>query len=378
MAPPDLELLRKLADWPTSGLPATTLYLDADGRRYPRQADVERHADSLLRKATTVANDLDRDGARSVCRDAQLITDFIGERLDRRGSRGLAVFSCADAGLWHDQSLPGPIRDLVVVRAAPYVLPLEAVVERAESICVALVDREKGRIVVTRLGESQEVSWILDDVPGQHDQGGWAQARLGRHIDDHVQRHLKRVAEALLRLQREGRFDHLVLGGPEEVVAELERDLHDYVRRAVVDRAPLPVTAPLAEIEGVAAAVERRLEREREEETVRRLEGGAATGRAVLGFDEVLEALPQARVETLVVAAGLVAEGVRCPACGRLATAGARCPVCGAATVAEPELVEAAVEAALRSGARVETIPSEAEGATRLDEAGGLGALLRF
>ena len=378
MAPPDLELLRKLADWPADGFPVTSLYLDADGRRYPRRADVERHAESLLRRAIAAAEDLDRDGNRSACRDVELIRDFLRDRFDRRGARGLAVFSSSGAGLWHEQPLPRPIRDRVAVRPTPYLLPLEAMVERAESICIVLVDREKARIVLSRLGQAEEASRILDDVPGQHDQGGWSQARLGRHIDDHVQRHLKRVAGALLQQQRGGRFDHLVLAGPDEVVAELERELHDYVRRTVVDRASLPVTAPLTQVQELAAGVEARLEREREEETIRRLVEGAAHGRAVLGLDGTMAALPESRVDTLVVAAGLEAEGVRCPACGRMAPVGARCPVCGARTVPEPELIEAAVEAALRSAARVETIPAEADGAARLDGAGGIGALLRF
>jgi peptide chain release factor subunit 1 len=375
---PDRELLRKLADWPTGGLPVTTLYLDADGRRYPRGADVQRHAELLLRKVAPAREAPDRDGARSAARDVELITDYLRDRFDRRGAGGLAVFSCAGAGLWQDQPLSRPIRDRVAIRPAPYLLPLEALVERAESIGVVLVDREKARIVLSRLGEVEEVTRILDDVPGQHDRGGWAQARLGRHIDDHVQRHLKRVAGALLQLQRDGRFDHLVLAGPEEVVAELERELHDYVRRTVVDRATLPLTAPLMDVQQLAAEVEARLEREREEKTIRRLVEGAAHGRAVLGLDATLPALPESRVDTLVVAAGLEAEGVRCPACGRLAPVGARCPLCGAPTVPEPELIEAAVEAALRGAARVETIPPEADGAAHLNEAGAIGALLRF
>jgi peptide subunit release factor 1 (eRF1) len=83
-------------------------------------------------------------------------------------------------------------------------------------------------------------------------------------------------------------------------------------------------------------------------------------------------------VETLVVSLGLTAEGVRCPSCGHLAADGARCPICGAATEPEPDLVEEAVEAALRNDSRVETVPAGVEGADELEGAGGIGALLRF
>jgi peptide subunit release factor 1 (eRF1) len=69
---------------------------------------------------------------------------------------------------------------------------------------------------------------------------------------------------------------------------------------------------------------------------------------------------------------------VRCPSCGHLAADGARCPICGTATEPEPDLVEEAVEAALRNGSRVETVPAGVEGADELEAAGGIGALLRF
>lgn len=380
MPPPDRELLRKLADWPTAGLPVTSLYVDADGRRRPRRADVERQAGSLLRKALEGAEGLDEEGHRLACRDLKLMEDFLRDRFDRRGSRGVALFSSAAAGLWHEQPLPVPVRDRAVIRPHPYLLPLEALVERADAICSALVDRQRARLWVTRLGEIEEITSLLDDVPGQHDQGGWAQARLQRHVEDHVLRHLKRVSETLLRLHEAGRFEHLVLSGPDEVIAELERDLHDYVRRALVERASLPVSAPVGDVLEHALDVERRLERERERSTVRRLlaEAAAPEGRGALGIDATLEALPAARVEILVVLAGLEVEGRSCPSCGRLAAGRGRCPACGSSTDPQPDLIEEAVEIALRSGARAETIPPDVEGAEELGGAGGIGALLRF
>jgi peptide chain release factor subunit 1 len=378
--PPDRELLRKLADWPTDGVPVTSLYLDVDGRRHPRRANVERHADALLRRALGGEEHLGKDAHRSVCRDIKRMGDFIRDEFDRSGARGLALFSSFHAGLWHEQPLSRPIRDRAAVRSRPYLLPLEATVERAEVVCTALVNREKARILVSRLGEIEEASSILDEVPGRHDQGGWAQARHQRHIEDHVLRHLKHVADALLRLHQRKGLDHLVLAGPDEVLAELERDLHDYVRRAVVDRVSLPIGASVNEVLALTSRVEERLEREREERTIRRLMAATSgqAGRSVIGLERTLESLHASRVDTLVVSIGLVEEGVRCPACGHLAIDGARCPICGAATEPDPDLVEEAVEAALRTGARVETVPAEVAGADEFQAAGGIGALLRF
>jgi peptide chain release factor subunit 1 len=367
---PDRGLLRKLAEWDTGGLAVTSLYLDVDGRRHLRRGDHVARVEDLIRKAPVP---VDRDQAGSAERDLRRIDRFVKDDFDRRGVRGLVVFSCAGADLWEDIRLSRVLRDRLVVRPRPYLLPLEAVVEGAETFCVAMVDRQEARILRACLGEVEEVTHLLDEVPGRHDQGGWAQARHARHIEDHVQRHLKHVAEVLLRVRKRLPFDHLVLAGPHEVIAELQRELHDYLARAVVDRAALPMTASLREVAVHVDRLEARREREREAEAVRRLTGEVDAGRAAGGLAATLEALERGRVDTLVVSPGLRASGVRCPACGHLDTSGERCAACGAATVEAPDLPEEAVEAALLRGCRVET--TEDAG---LSAVGGIGALLRF
>ena len=370
----DRQLLRELADWSTGGLPVTSVYLDVDGRRYPRRADYLVRLEDLLRKARNES--WTKEHRRSVEGDSGKIHEFVTERFERDGTRGLALFSCSGAGLWKDVALPEPVRDRAASGPRPYLLPLEELLESFESFCTALVDREKARIFMKTGGEIEEVSHILDDVPGWHDQGGWAQARMQRHIKDHIQRHLKHVGDVLLRQHKEHGFDHLILAGPDEVVAELERELHDYVRRIVVARITLPMTAHPTDVLEATVAVEQELQARRETERVDRLvsEVGSATGRAVAGLDDTLLALESGRVETLVVALVLEASGVRCTSCGHLATGGERCSACGGDVEEAPDLVEEAIELALRQRCEVETA-QDVPGLTAL---GGMGALLRF
>lgn len=378
MARPSPELLRRLAEWPNDGLPITSLYLDVDGRRHRRRAEYLARAHDLLRKARETAEREGPERHAAVCPDGARIERYLEGEFDRKGVRGLALFSCEGAGLWEDVPLAQPVRDRVVVGDRPDLLPLEAALEMAESICIAIVDRAKARLWLGRLGDVEEVSEILDDVPGRHDQGGWAQARLQRHIEDHVQRHLKHVADVLFRMHEEGRFDRLVLSGPDEVVAELERELHDYVRRVIAGRVSLAMAASPNEVLKQALEVERDLERAREIEAIERLRAEIASngGRAVGGLEATLEALEAGRVGTLVVSPTLRADGLRCPSCGHLATEPPAdgCPVCGTRMEDGADLVEEAVESALRRGARVEAVGQSAE----LDGLGGIGALLRF
>jgi peptide chain release factor subunit 1 len=380
MTSPDRDTLRKLADWSTGGFPVVSLYLDVDGKRFPKRADFLARAEHLVHRAFEIARAMDdREHARSVHQDAKRMLDFVDGEFDRKGGvRGLALFGCSGMGLWEEVVVPGRVPERVVVGARPYLLPLEALLEGFETVCLALVDREKARLFVSALDRIEEVSEVLDEVPGWHDQGGWAQARFQRHIREHVQRHLKHVAEVLLRLLQRGRYEHLVLAGPDEVVAELERELHDYVRRTIVARTSLPVTASQADVLERVRELEEDLERRREEESVGRLasEIEGHTGRAVAGMDGTLAALEEGRVDTLLVAADLEVAGVRCTSCGHLGLRGRSCAACGAPTEETPDLVEEAVESALRQGSRVEVLPQDL--AAELGRFGGVGALLRF
>jgi peptide chain release factor subunit 1 len=287
------------------------------------------------------------------------------------------LFSASSADLWEEVLVPRAVRDRVTLSRHPDVLELEALAETYETFCTCLVDREKARIFLARMSEIQEQTDIFDEVPGQHDQGGWAQARFQRHIEEHVGRHFKHVAEVLLRLHKLRGFDHLILGGTREVLAGFEPGLHDYLKKRVVARINLPVTATPQEVLDRSTQIEERVEADRERRVVERLVAEAAAGRqAVTGLAGVLGALNEARVETLVVPFGFSAQGARCTNCGRLSMGGRTCNVCRGRLEDVADIVDHAVAAALQQGARVETLSMLNSG-----PGGGhheIGALLRF
>jgi peptide chain release factor subunit 1 len=241
-------------------------------------------------------------------------------------------------------------------------------------MCVALVDYARARLFMVHLGGIEEVSDVLDDVPGRHDQGGWAQMRMQRHVDDHRRRHLKRVADALFRLHERRPFERLTLAGPAEAHVDILRELHRYVRDRVRASVSLPITARTDEVLAHALRIEEDLERRAERERVERVSNAAAAGtRGVVGLPQTLSALSEGRVAELIVSADLESPGATCPACGRLSDGADRCPACGSAVVRVPDVVEAAVAQAVRDGCRVDTVNSDG-----LSQLGGIGALLRF
>jgi peptide chain release factor subunit 1 len=371
----DRSLLRTLAGWDPAGVPVTSLYLTVDGRRYPRKADYEVRLDELVRQARSRSQGLDREAARSVERDLEAISTYVKEDFERGDTRGLALFSSRASGLWEEVRVPRPVRDRAVTGPRADLLPLEQVLATYHPMCAVLVDFSRARLFLCEVGRIRETTEVWDEVPGRHDQGGWAQMRMQRHVDDHRQKHLKNVADTLFRVFKRDGFEHLVLAGPAEAHLELERELHDYLRQRIRGRVTLPMTATADEIQARCLEVEEALEREREQEQVARLLEAAASGaRAVTGLGGTLGALADGRVGELMVWLDLSTPGAVCPACGRLSEHDSRCVRCGARLETVPDVVELAVAEAFRQGCRVETVVD----GSRLEPLGGIGALLRF
>ena len=371
----DHTLLRKLAEWETDGVLITSVYLTVDGRRFARKSDYEVRLDELLRGARSAAAALGREVVRSVDGDVDAISGFVRGEFDRGDTRGLGMFSSHAAGLWEVVRVPRPVRNRVAVAPVAYLLPLETFLETYRPSCATLVDYEKARSFLVDMGRIEEAFDLSDDVPGRHDQGGWAQMRMQRHVDDHRTKHLKRVADELFALWQRRGFEHLVLAGPAEARGELEGMLHDYLRRRIRASLTLSMTATPDELLGRVLALEEEIERETGRVAVQRLrQAAAANDRGVAGLAATLEALAAGRVGELVVSLDLSAPGSACGSCGRLATSGSACPTCGSQMTEVSDVVEAAVARALRLGCRVETVLDAAD----LDQIGGIGAVLRF
>lgn len=371
----DRDLLRRLAEWGGDAAPITSVSLSVDGRSYPRRSDVGVRVDELLRRARERTGGLDRSAARSVRGDTEAMSRFVRDEFERGATRGLAMFSSSAAGLWDVVQIPRPLIHRAVVGPVADLVPLEIVLETLKRSALALVDYQDARLFVVEMGLIEEVAGVADEVPGRHDQGGRAQMRMQRHVDDHRARHLRRVADRLFALWRRRRFEHLVLAGPAEAHRELEPELHDYVRRCVRAHVVLPIGATREQALAKVLEVEEEAERESEREVLRRLEAalGSREG-GVAGVEPTLEALSTGRVGELVVSHTMSRPGARCTGCGRLLTRASRCPSCGSDTERIPDVVEAAVAVAFRSGARVEAVVDD----DSMRSFDGVGALFRF
>ncbi len=352
----------------TSGNPVTSLYLDVDGRRYPRAAAYRERLDRLVRRGSEKARMIDAEARDAARAHLDRIQARVVSGLDRSSTRGMALFAWGDRGL-EVFELPRPVQDQVTFAPHPHVRQLEGILAGSNRFLVVLVDRDRARLLRLEAGSLSEPVDLIDDVPPRVDPGIWSGPRIERHSDTMAHRHVERVATAVADELRDRPVDHLVLGGAERASHELDAALPEDIRKLLAAIVAVPLTTGGEGIRRAVLEVEESIERQRDAAVFDQVREAAGTGTGVMGFDGTLRVLWEQRVDTLVVRRDFQSAGAACSACGFMITSGDSCPECGAVVEQVDDLVERAIESALDQGAAV-----------RLGEAAHadeVGALLR-
>jgi peptide chain release factor subunit 1 len=374
-------VLRRLAGVRAPKPQVLSLYLNLDPFEVPTAPARATAINALLDEAGRVVDErddeLDHAGMVALRQDLETVRERLeGRQTSLEGGKAFAIFRCSPLGLDETLPLPRPVRSRVVVDSAPFLEPLLAAAD-GRRWCVALINRRVARFLQGTRDRLEELTKRRDPVHGQHDQGGWSQPNYERSIEQDVLAHLQRSADALRQIAAQAPFDHLVLGGPHELVragsarlpAELRDRLVGWVEVDVENSTPTEV---LAAVTPTIEAFERDEERRRLD---RLIAGASRGGRGTAGLEPTLTALNERRVELLAFEDGFTAAGRLCPRCGWLGPEGVeRCPIDGGPTDAREDIVEDSVLAAFGQSADVLVVRHHPD----LGPLGRIGAILRF
>jgi peptide chain release factor subunit 1 len=375
------ETFRRLGSVDTHGHRVLSLYLGFEPSQMPNLRERRMEADSLLAQAERrgggdgLLPHADRMALRD---DIEMVRTLLADEreLAPESARGLAIFCAARADLYDVVSLPEPVDPLIALEEGPFIEPLLELTS-SERWCVLLVSHRASRIFTGTRDHLSEAAHVLDEVHRRHEQGGWSQARYQRGIETETDWHVRGTYELLSERFERRVFDRLLLGGPAELHHRVERGLRPELRERLAGSFEIDVerTTPDEALRRAMPLIEAE-ERRREQEALERLEEGLTpSGHGAVGLDEILEALNERRVGTLLIAHGFGAPGFACPSCGRLAASAHDCPLDGATPAPHQDIVERAIELAQTEAAEVLIVRHLQD---RLAEHGSIGALLRF
>jgi peptide chain release factor subunit 1 len=369
-------LLRELASFRAEKGCAISLYLNLDPSVVPTAGDAQSRMNALLNEAQKPdRKDLTHEQRAALRVDFERIGRWFDDEFERDGTRGLAIFAASFDNFWSTLPLPEPVPDRVKVGRDFHLAPLVPAVARADGTIVAVVGREQGQLYRLRAGRLEEIADHFDEQPGQHDQGGWSQARYQRHIEKLVQDHLKGVAEELDRSRRRMQSPKVILVCSEEMRSEFTEELPASAREALVGWTQARSNAnPTELLQAVTPVLEKVHAKDEAEAIARWREEAGRNGRAAAGWEATLEAASDGRVELLLFQEGSDRPAWRCPACGRAAVSAGSCPLDGTQLEPVDAGLDLAVHQTLAHGGAVWAIRHHDD----LAPVEGIGALLRY
>ncbi len=365
--------LNELVQFRSDGSPVLSLYLNVD----PSQQSSDQYKLALRSLLKEVAN-----GANSA--DVQAMERYFDFEYERQG-KGLALFSCHEADFWRSYWLAVPVHNYAYVSHRPYIKPLTDVLDAYGRYGVVLVDSEGARMFLFQLGELVEASGTFGEEVRRVKHGGASgitgmrggnASRSARRGEEAVHRNMKEVAEVTESFCQSNGCYRLVLGGSEVKVSQLQDVLPKHLQDVVIGSFSMDLGAPVADVQSRSMEVIERAAAERERDLVDEMDSGWKRGTgATVGLSDTLAALQEHRVSTLLVAAGYEASGYRCKSCRYLMLVEREeCPLCGGQVVDVDDLVDTLTRRALEQGVQVEIV----RGSDKLEDAGSVGALLRY
>ena len=372
------ERLQRLATYePADGSRVLSLYLNLDPHANLHAAENRRTAvNSLLDEAARAVEGeegLDHAAHMALREDVNRAREELETNLDdgwAEGAHALALFVCGPHDVFEVLRLPRPVDSRVTIADRPAIEPL-AEVGPAEHWVVLLLDGNDARLLEGFGDRLEEVAHESSDHRNRTATGGMSAQRYERSVGMEENEFLRGVAGMLEEADRRRPYARIFIGTSERIFSVFTDALSKPLRERVTGR--FDVGADWESVQSVRERLEPLLQIDESHRERDALDRVGASG--VWGIVDVLPALYERRVATLLLEPGLEHPGVVCPRCRwALAEERGTYPVDGETMAPHPNLVEWAVEFAVEQGADVLPVRRHDD----LSDRDGIAAALRF
>jgi Bacterial archaeo-eukaryotic release factor family 10 len=273
--------------------------------------------------------------------------------------RTVALFACADVGLFEVLLLPCRLPDRAVLGIRPHIRPLLAALQRCPAYRVAVVDRRHAWLFYIADDQIETVTAPVAPTVPAPAFGGWhglETYRVQQRVTQFARHHYHQTAAMLEKAMAHGEPEPLVIGGYDEGIRQLLASLPPGVReRFAGSFAADTHTLTPARVRDLAAPLVTRWAGQR----VQHLADQVLTlppGLTATGLRGCMAAVSASAVQTLIVPDDGLVPGYECGRCGALSVDADECPDWGTAALPVPDVIEEMVARTLEDGGHVHPI----------------------
>lgn len=382
-------LIKKLGSFEPDGYPFLSIYINAEPDNTGRD-NFEIWLKKQLSEQAAIYKD-NADEAGRLEKAVEKINEYADSDVEPKAN-GVAIFaSLGDSEFFEAVQFEIAFPESQMFNFdRPHIFPLARAVWQNPKYAVLWADTNKADIYVfggenrirTDNPEDDKVENIQNTVTSRTSVGGWSQARFERHIGNYHLHHAKEVVAELESIMNKRAIEHLILCGDETSIMpilrpQLSKALEDKVI-GTLNMSQYDSAEEIREKTSEAFGIENAL---RDQQQVERVNdaANAAAGMGTLGVADTLRALSNGQVQELVIAAdfntiefkpGEVEKVLAEYAPGSDQSSVDTMPIVNLAG----EIADELIKRAINSDAKIIFI----EDSSLLEEAGGVGAVLRF
>jgi len=381
-----MKKIRSLSNISETEYPFITLYMNVNSYQLFEQQRKNRIF--LKNSITEIENKLKDENNRHKLEcfknDVERIQHFIENDLKTR-THGLAIFACDRLGIFEIFETIMPFENEFIANSIPHLKQLAYQADERENALVIISDSKYARIFVVKLGGFiLEESVFKHEVLRFHHQGGWAQMRYQRHIENQSEKHYSDVAKAATKLLDEYNFENVILVGKSNNIKKLQQLLPKRVKTQIISANNLDLRENVNTVfeinsnlilENIVESLKNN-EDKKEFNCVEEIINKAPIN-SVTGMQDTIKLVQDGRSETLVIPNYKKYSGWKCNGCFYVAKNQHQpgCVECNGNSQ-ETDLIEELIRLNFRHSGKIEIVKNHA--AEVLEKYEGIGALIRY
>jgi len=373
-----MKRIKCLSNIPETEYPFITLYMDVNSNQLFEQNRKNRIflKNSINKTENELKDENNRHKLQCFKNDVEKIHKYIENNFNTK-VHGLAIFACDRLGIFETFQTIMPFENEFISNSIPHLKQLAYQADECENALVIMSDSKTARIFQVKLGGFiLEEAYLEHEVHRFHHQGGWAQMRYQRHIENQAHKHYSDVAKAATKLLDEYNFENIILIGQHNEIKKLQDLLPKRVKIKVISANNLQMRENTNLILETIIEDLKNNEDKKESDYVEDIIEQAPSA-SVTGMQDTIKLVQEGRSEILVIPNYKKYQGWKCDGCLYIERDQHQpgCMKCNG-NAHETDLIEELIRLNFRNSGKIEIVKNHA--AEELEKYEGIGALIRY